>query len=131
MNSKKRNPFGTILILALVLAAGLAGPAAAAAGDIESQDKDAVAYKQAYALVLEEKWAPAKTAMDDLIRQFPKSAWVDDARFWSCYAMEKTGQAPETVFKCYQKFVGENPGSEWADDAKSNMIRLAQGLAKA
>ncbi len=90
-----------------------------------------MAYKQAYALVLEEKWAPAKTAMDDLVRQFPKSAWVDDARFWSCYALEKTGQSPETVFKCYQKFVGENPGSEWADDAKSNMIRLAQGLAKA
>ena len=90
-----------------------------------------MAYKQAYSLVLEEKWAAAKTAMDELVRQFPKSAWVDDARFWSCYAMEKTGQSQETVFKCYQKFVDEHPESEWADDAKSNMIRLAQGLAKA
>ncbi len=68
--------------------------------------------------------------MDEVVRQFPKSAWVDDARFWSCYAMEKTGQSQETVFKCYQKFVDENPGSEWADEAKSNMIRVAQALAK-
>ena len=102
-----------------------------AAGDIESQDKDAVAYKQAYALVLEEKWAAAKTAMDELVRQFPKSAWVDDARFWSCYALEKVGQSQESVFKCYQDFVQKYPESEWADEAKSNMIRVAQSLAKA
>ena len=79
--------------LALILTAGLALAAPAAAEDPAGQDKDAIAYKQAYALVLEEKWSPARTAMDDLARQFPKSAWVDDARFWSCYSQEKLGQS--------------------------------------
>ncbi|MCU0244498.1 MAG: hypothetical protein MUE80_07090, partial [Acidobacteria bacterium] len=120
------------IFAAAVLVFGLGAASAALAAEVPTgQEKDAIAYKQAYALVLEEKWAAAKTAMDEVVRQFPKSAWLDDARFWSCYALEKTGQAAETVFKCYQKFVEGNPGSEWADDAKSNMIRLAHALAKA
>jgi tetratricopeptide (TPR) repeat protein len=122
------------IALALTLAAGAAGTAFAAAlatEDPAGQEKDAIAYKQAYALVLEEKWAAAKTAMDELVRQFPKSAWVDDARFWSCYALGQTGRDPEAVFKCYRKFVDENPGSEWVDEAKSNMVRLAHSLYRA
>lgn len=129
MKTRKKLFLGTILSLALtaVLAAGTLLRAEA----IPGQEKDAIAYKQAYSLVLEEKWAPAKTAMDELIRQHPKSTWADDARFWSCYSLEKLGQPMESVFKCYQDFVNKYPESDWADDAKSNMIRIGQSLAKA
>ncbi|MGZ5498567.1 MAG: HEAT repeat domain-containing protein, partial [Candidatus Aminicenantales bacterium] len=127
---RKRDNLFVGAILGLILAAGLAQAALVAAEVPAGQEKDSIAYKQAYSLVLEEKWSPAKAAMDDLVRQFPKSAWVDDARFWSCYSQEKLGQSAEVVFKCYQKFIDDYPESDWTDDAKSNMIRLAQGLAK-
>ena len=96
----------------------------------ESQEKDAVAYKQAYNLVLQEKWDKAFSAMEALVRDFPESAWTDDARFWQCYAREKLGQAFETVFRCYQEFINAYPESEWADDARSNMVRLGRDLAR-
>ncbi len=61
----------------------------------EAQEKDAFAYKQAYNQVLEEKWAEAFKAMEAMVREYPKSAWTDDARFWQCYAREKLGQPLE------------------------------------
>ena len=69
--------------------------------------------------------------MEEVIRQYPRSAWVDDARFWSCYSLEKLNQPLEKVFQCYQDFIRAYPDSEWVKDAKSNMVRLSQALAKA
>ena len=37
----------------------------------------------------------------------------------------------ETVFKCYQEFANAYPKSDWADDARSNMVRIGHELAKA
>src|SRR4030042_4069464 len=93
------------------------------------QDYD-VAYKQAYNLVLQEKWAEALKAMEELVIKYSKSAWVDDARFWQCYAREKLNKSPATVYKCYQEFINAYPESEWADDARANMVRLGRELAK-
>ncbi|MGB7295186.1 MAG: hypothetical protein WBC70_06305, partial [Candidatus Aminicenantales bacterium] len=96
----------------------------------ETQEKDAIAYKQAYKLILESQWAEALKAMEGVVKDFPKSAWMDDARFWQCYAREKHGQALESVFKCYQEFINAYPESEWADDAQANMVRLGNELSK-
>jgi outer membrane protein assembly factor BamD (BamD/ComL family) len=114
-----------------ILAAGLIVATFIPGHSAEAQDKDAIAYKQAYNFVLQEKWTEALKAMEDVARTYPKSAWVDDARFWQCYSREKLDQPLENVFKCYQKFTQAYPGSEWADDARSNMIRLGRALAKA
>src|SRR4030067_1733291 len=95
----------------------------------ESQEKDA--YKQAYDLVLQEKWADALKAMEELVKNYSKSAWVDDARFWQCYAREKLSQSREDVFRCYQEFINAYAESEWADDAPANMVRLGRDLAQA
>src|SRR4030067_2004562 len=103
----------------------------------ESQEKEShkqdydVAYKQAYDLVLREKWADALKAMEGLVKNYSKSAWVDDARFWQCYAREKLNQSPETVYKCYQDFINAYPESEWTDDARANMVRVGRALARA
>jgi hypothetical protein len=67
MKTRKKLFLGTIL--SLVLAAGSAAAAIIPAEDLPGQEKDAVAYKQAYALVLDENWTAAKTAMDQLVRQ--------------------------------------------------------------
>ena len=73
MNATKRMR-KTMILAALGLWLAAASPAAVLATEDPGQEKDSIAYKQAYALVLEEKWAPAKAAMDDLVRQFPKCA---------------------------------------------------------
>jgi HEAT repeat protein len=101
------------------------------AAEAESQEKDAVAYKKAYSLILEEKWLAGKKAMEEFVQQFQGSAWVDDARFWECYAGEKLNESREAVFNCYQEFVRAYPRSEWADDARANMIRIGKELVKA
>src|SRR4030065_2988358 len=79
-----------------------------------AQEKDAVAYKQAYSLVLGEKWEEARKAMEKLAADFPSSSWIDDARFWKCYSLEKLGQSMEAVFQCYKEVAGAFPQSDWA-----------------
>jgi len=95
---------------------------------INSQDDDTKAYKQAYNLILDEKWDSAILAFEKFIDTYPESRWVDDAHFWHCYAMEKKGENPEEVFACYQKFVNTYGKSKWTNDAKANLIRLGQKL---
>ncbi|GAJ15802.1 unnamed protein product, partial [marine sediment metagenome] len=53
------------------------------------QDEDAKDYKQAYNLILEEKWEEASKTMTQFIQKYSRSTWVDDARFWQCYTKEK------------------------------------------
>ncbi len=61
------------LRLAIVLGLSLAAlPVRGAVPPPENpQEKDAVAYKQAYSLVLEEKWEEARKAMEKLAVDFP------------------------------------------------------------
>ena len=95
-----------------------------------AQDEDAKVYKQAYSLVLEENWEEAHKALEKFIQEYSRSAWIDDARFWQCYAREKLDYALEDVYGCYDKFIKAYPKSKWVDDAKSNMVRVAHRLAK-
>ncbi|MCB0295031.1 MAG: hypothetical protein KDG51_07275, partial [Calditrichaeota bacterium] len=76
------------LVIVIMLLAGAAAMAAAFSPE-EPQDRAQTAYQDAYNLILDEKWSEAITAFDNLLGQYPKSGWVDDARFWRCYANEK------------------------------------------
>jgi len=120
-----------VIVGAFLSLAAAAWPGSVGAGQSREREKDAIAYREAYNLVLQEKWEEAIKAMDNLIKEFPKSSWGDDAVFWKCYAREKLGQTPESVFQCYQEFITAHPQSEWADDARANMVRLGSALAKA
>ena len=95
------------------------------------QEESGKAYREAYKLILEEKWADAIKSLESLVQKFPASDWADDAHFWLCYARERTESSPERSFECYGKFVNGKPKSEWANDAKMNMVRIARQLAKA
>lgn len=98
-----------------------------------AKEADPVAekYQKAYNLILDKNWNEATKLLDDIIENFSDSKWVDDARFWKCYAYEKQEKALEKSFECYEDFINNFSGSKWADDAKSNMIRLARELRKA
>ncbi|MBD3383332.1 outer membrane protein assembly factor BamD [candidate division KSB1 bacterium] len=119
----KRN-FKWLIIIVLI------GIGSAAALPIQADDKAAQAYKKAYNLILDQEWQQAEALMSEIIETYPQSQWVDDSRFWKCYADEKTGDSPERAFECYQKFIQTHPKSKWVDDAKSSMIRLGEQLAK-
>ena len=99
--------------------------------DDDTQDESAKDYQKAYNLILDEKWSEALTALESFLKAYPKSSYRDDALFWQCYAKEKSGQSLEDSFECYNNFLKRHSGSKWADDAKHNLIRIGQQLAKA
>lgn len=124
MINKRKIPFWAAALLlcflvppALLLDAGAKG------------NKDALAYKAAYGLILKEEWKKASGAFADFVVTYPKSPYADDARFWQCYCKEKLGHDLESVFNCYSNFIRNDKCSKWADDARSNMIRIAHQLA--
>lgn len=87
-------------------------------------------YQQAYNLILDKKWQAASDLFQTLIDQYPQSNWVDDARFWKCFATEKLQSSLEKAYQCYEGFIEKYPASKWVKDAKTNMLRLAQELAQ-
>lgn len=109
------------ILIALFLTAAING---------STQDKDSAnkAYQQAYNLILGEKWKEAIPALERVINDYPKSDWADDARFWHCYAQERSTQNLESAFECYQEFLDTYPDSKWTNDAKSNLIRIGEQL---
>ncbi len=93
-------------------------------------DREAwAAYQKAYALVLEEKWKEAATALADVERKYSRSAWADDARFWNIYSLEKSGRNPEEIMRMYEEFLGTFRGSAWSASARTNLITLANRYA--
>lgn len=119
--------------LGLLVAAVLIGPVLTLVAGAQD-DPAAPLYREAYRQVLDEKWPAAAQAMESLLATYPKSAWADDAQFWHCYAREKAGdEGPaslEASFRCYLALVRERPSSDWADDGKRALARLAGNLAE-
>jgi len=115
-------------ILSLMTALTIGGLllAAATTGN-DRVDRD---YKNAYGLILEERWTDAENAFATLVRDHPGSRWHDDAAFWICFAKQKGRLSAEESFRCYRAFLAEHPHSEWRDDAARNMVLLGRGLAE-
>jgi len=87
------------------------------------QDADVKAYQKAYNLVLSEQWQEAQTAMRQFIKNFPQSKLIDDAEYWKCYTAEKLEIPQEEVIALYDDFIRRYPESNWADDAKKNLLK--------
>ena len=98
--------------------------------NIPLQDADSKAYRKAYKLILEKKWEEALKAMQEFVKDYPKSSRVSSAEYWTCYACEKLDYPLIEVFDKYDIFVKKYPGSRWADDARSNMIRIGMILSE-
>jgi len=96
-----------------------------------SRAQAAEAYQKANDLMLDEKWGQAETAFSDYIAGYPKSKRIDDARFWMCYAKEQQDPVSEAAFACYKGFVQRYSRSNYADEARANLIGVGQRLAKA
>ena len=88
------------------------------------------AYQKAYNLILDKKWADAQKEFDAYISKYSRTSYAVAARYWKCYTREKLGDPLEDVFKSYQQFVEHYGQSNWADDARTSMIRIGSTLAK-
>src|ERR1051326_3281683 len=119
-----RSPVTRITYLALIAATLLT------CTRVRAQDDASKAYDKAYGFILDEKWADAKTAFDDFIKNHSKSKLSDAAHYWDCFTREKLGDTKEQVFACYQDFIKRFPKSKWVTDAKTNMLSLASQLAR-
>ncbi|MBN2135663.1 MAG: HEAT repeat domain-containing protein [Acidobacteria bacterium] len=115
----------TVYILITLLATFMAGRVVLAAA---SDDVDA--YKKAYALIGEEKWKDALGALSHFIDEYTDSEYVDDAGYWYCYAMERSGADDEKALQCYESFLSDYQDSKWEKAAKSQVIVLAKKLSK-
>jgi hypothetical protein len=85
-------------------------------------------YKEAYNLVLAGKWSKAREAFASLLKQYPKSSYADDARYWSAYAqmhLDRTKALTE-----YKQFINRHPRSAYLDDAVADLGNLESELAR-
>ena len=79
-------------------------------------------YKQGYTLILQEDWNGAQVVLDELIVRHPRSEYVDDAYYWSAYALKHTNR--ETAAKLYREFTRKYRESSYYDDAVADLKEL-------
>ncbi|MEW6509953.1 MAG: HEAT repeat domain-containing protein [Bacteroidota bacterium] len=82
-------------------------------------------YKEGYALVLEEKWDQAREKFRALIAKYPKSEYVDDARYWSAYSLKHSNR--KAAVEAYTKFIQQHARSRYYDDAVADLNDLQPG----
>ena len=101
----------------------------AIAGDNQA-DPGYSAYKDGYALVLEEKWKEARKQFADMVARFPKSDYADDAQYWSAYSLKHIDR--KGAVEAYQRFIEAYPRSSYYDDAMADLDELrGQTVARA
>jgi tetratricopeptide (TPR) repeat protein len=83
-------------------------------------------YKEGYNLILEERWNEAREQFGTLITKYAKSEYVDDAQYWSAYALMQTDR--KKAVTAYQKFIESYPKSSYYDDAVADLGQLRSGV---
>ena len=79
-------------------------------------------YKEGYNSILTEDWERAQVVLDELIVRYPKSDYVDDACYWSAYALRHVSR--EKAAKLYRRFIEEYRHSSYYDDAVADLTEL-------
>jgi len=87
------------------------------------EDPGYATYKEGYKLILDEQWAVARKKFADVISKYPKSEYIDDAEYWSAYAMKHINR--KKAAEEYDRFVKEHPSSNYYDDAVADLANLA------
>lgn len=90
--------------------------------------QDAKMYKNGKRAIRERKWDKAIQSYDQLLQQYPKSLYGDDAQFWIGFSWEQTPGQQKKAFDCYQKLIENYPHSPWVDDAQIHQIYLAKKM---
>lgn len=91
----------------------------------EQNDPGYRLYREGYHLVLDEKWAEAHTMLQDFIKKYPKSGYVEDARYWAAYALKHLDR--KKAVNAYISFITAYPNSRYYDDAVADLTEISKG----
>jgi hypothetical protein len=95
-------------------------------GEEDPQDQGYRVYREGYSLVLDERWLAAREKFAQLIHEFPKSNYVDDAQYWSAYSLMQIDR--RKALEAYRSFVRDNQRSSYFSDALADMTQLEASL---
>ena len=90
----------------------------------EDGDPSQGLYKNGYNQILAEQWEKARKTFADLLKRYPQSAYADDARYWSAYALMHVNQ--EKAITEYREFINRHPRSTYLSDAVADLGNLEQ-----
>jgi len=109
-------------------------PTILASGDAvlsEAPDRDDdpahALYKEGYHLILDEQWSEAQHTLNKVVEKYPKSQYIDDAKYWIAYALMHVDQKKARAE--YKKFIKEYPKSKYIDDAVADLGELDESSA--
>jgi len=81
-------------------------------------------YKEGYGFILDERWQDARKKFAEVIAKYKKSAYVDDASYWSAYSLKSIDK--KQAIKAYKEFMAKYPNSSYFDDAVADLSELTQ-----
>ncbi len=82
-------------------------------------------YREGYHLVLDEKWTEARKKLQEFIKKYPKSGYLDDAHYWCAYALKHIDR--KKAVNDYITFITEYPNSRYYDDAVADLTEISKG----
>ena len=95
----------------------------------ENHDDPAyILYKKGYDLILNEQWDEAREKFGVLLTKFSKSNYVDDAEYWTAYALKHINR--KKAIDAYNRFLKEYSGSAYYDDAIADLSELKKDRSK-
>lgn len=86
-------------------------------------------YLQAKKFSFNQQWSEASELFAQLVKDYPKSSYCEEAHFWVGYSLEKAGESIR-AYDTFEKMLRLYPAGTWYDDAVSHQIMLAEKLAQ-
>lgn len=86
-------------------------------------------YLEAKKHSFQQEWSAAAQLFQQLVKEYPKSHYHEEAQFWVGYCLEKSGETKD-AFDAFVKLEKMYPNSLWVDDAVMHRIVLAEKLAQ-
>ncbi len=88
----------------------------------DRDDPAYAAYKEAYGLVLQERWDAARKKFAEMLKRYTRSRYRDDAEYWSAYTLKHTDRLK--AIKAYEEFLHKHPRSTYLDDVVADLAEL-------
>jgi len=92
----------------------------------QSRRRDEAVWFESLALLLQNNFDAARARLEQLIRQFPNSALVPQARYWAARTHQLKRENPELPVPEYEQLIRQFPGSFYAQLAASRLRELGK-----
>jgi hypothetical protein len=92
-------------------------------GTFEQQNDPAYQlYKTGYNLILQSDWRGAQKKFEEVLRLYPKSAYLDDASYWYSYCLKYVNE--RKAVEALKTFLRQFPKSTYRGDALEDLAEL-------